>query len=78
MKKLFKSAHKRILLRVIPEGLYCYTTMKIIFSKSGFRMKVKYCPYLNLKKSKCKLTGIKDILLSDSCKVCGINYGDLK
>jgi len=76
MKKFLRSAHKRVLLSVIPEGFYCYITLKIsLDNKSGFRMKVKHCPYLNSKKSKCKLLGVKDILLSDSCKICGINEG---
>jgi hypothetical protein len=60
---------------LIPEGPYCYNITEITKRGDGSPLiKTRSCPYLALESSYCAFTQETDcILLSDSCKICGVN-----
>ena len=65
----------------IPYGSYCYTITGIEKSPNGMPIiKIKICPFFhpgdeeNVGCDFVKIYG--DLLLSDQCKICGINEGD--
>ena len=57
---------------MIPKGLYCYTTIKIIMNKDGFKMITEPCPYFTYLKGEgfCLRDNYE---IDDQCKMCGIN-----
>lgn len=63
----------------IPRGEYCYTLLGVEHRFDGLPViKTKPCPYFAFISGEagayCAFTGAKgDVLLADSCKVCGQN-----
>ena len=74
---------------VIPKGDYCYTIDRIEYNENPNyppKLKINLCPYWKYMDvrtqepycSYCDMSGIQydSILISDQCKVCGVNLGD--
>lgn len=80
-KHLLRSVGLKADLSQIPVGFYCYRYLS--YDEYNYSHSVKYCPHFKrnhkfrsekITDNYCKLVKNKepDILLSDSCKTCGI------
>lgn len=66
---------KRAMKKWIPEGLYCHGALSYIREEKGMPILIykRWCR--NMVGDRCRYMGVSkkdDILLWDSCKICGI------
>lgn len=64
----------------IPKGPYCYQLLEVVDRPEQFPiLRTRACSHIQTvgESKRCNLLGVEgDILLDDSCKICGINDDD--